>query len=350
MPELVASETPGAVDPPPALGGVAIGAVGVALPNAIRTNEPIAARLGVDEDWIVARTGVRERRIAAADEGVVDLAVAAGADSLAVAAIDPSAVDLVLVATMSHDQLSPAAAPLVADRLGASRAGAIDLDAACAGFVSAIALGASQIESARAATVLVIGSDLMSRLLDPDDRATAALFGDGAGAVLLRACAPPSRIGPVVLGADGARAGLITVSCAEALIRMKGPDTFRQAVKRLSESTLAAVAAVGRSLDEIDVFVYHQANQRILEAVAERLGLDRTRVIDCIGRYGNTSAATVPIALAEGRDSGLLRPGSRVLMAAFGGGLTWAATVAEWGLDELDGLELEPAEGDGVDA
>ncbi len=339
MPETFVVETPGTVDAPRSLRGVAIGGVAVALPTTVKTNAPIAARLGIDEDWIVARTGVRERRVAAPDQGVVDLAAAAAARSLEAAAVAAADVDVVLVATMSHDQLSPAAAPLVAERIGAVGAGAIDVDAACAGFVSAIALGASQIESGRAGMVLVIGADLMHRLLDHDDRATAALFGDGAGAVLLRATEGESRIGPVVLGADGARAGLITVSRAEALIRMKGHDTFRQAVDRLCESTLAAVAAVDSSLDEIDVFVYHQANQRILEAVGERLDLDRSRVVDCIARYGNTSAATVPIALAEARDSGLLRHGSRVLLAAFGGGLAWAATVAEWGLDSdlLDG-------------
>ena len=336
MPDVYMAERASAVEAPRSVCGAAIGGVGVALPATVKTNAPIAARLGVGEEWIVARTGVRERRVASADQGVVDLAAIAAARSLEAAAVAAADIDLVLVATMSHDQLSPAAAPLVAERIGARRAGAIDLDAACAGFVSAIALGASQIESGRATTVLVIGADLMHRLLDHDDRATAALFGDGAGAVLLRASEGESRIGPVVLGADGARAGLITVSRTEALIRMKGPDTFRQAVDRLCESSLAATAAVDSSLDEIDVFVYHQANKRILEAVAERLGLDRSRVVDCIARYGNTSAATVPIALAEARDSGLLRNGSRILMAAFGGGLAWAATVAQWGFESSE--------------
>lgn len=342
MPELLATKPRLERSSARALGGVAIGAVGVALPTEIRTNKSIAARLGVAEDWIVVRTGVRERRIAAPEEGVVDLAAEAASRSLKVAAVAPEAVDLVLVATMSHDQLTPAAAPLVAERIGAKRAGAIDLNAACAGFVSAIALGVAQVESRRAQCVLVIGADVMSRLIDPDDRATAALFGDGAGAVLLQATEALGRIGPVVLGSDGARSDLVTASRGEAIMRMKGPDTFRQAVDRLSEATLAAAAADGVTLDEIDVFVYHQANTRILGTVGERLGLDPRRVVDCIDRYGNTSAATVPIALAEARDSGPLRRGSRVLMAAFGGGLAWAATVAEWGLDS----ELLGAGGD----
>lgn len=344
MPELLATGPRLERSSARALGGVAIGAVGVAVPTEVRTNEPIAARLGVAEDWIVARTGVRERRIAAPEEGVVDLAAEAASRSLKAAAVAPQSVDLVLVATMSHDQLTPAAAPLVAERIGAKRAGAIDLNAACAGFVSAIALGVAQVESRRAQCVLVIGADVMSRLIDPDDRATAALFGDGAGAVLLHATEAPGRIGPVVLGSDGTRSDLVTASRGEAIMRMKGPDTFRQAVDRLSEATLAAAAADGVTLDEIDVFVYHQANTRILEAVGERLGLDPRRVVDCIARCGNTSAATVPIALGEAAETGMLFDGARVLMAAFGGGLAWAATVAEWGLD-ADGLLGGPSYG-----
>lgn len=314
--------------------GAALGAVAVALPPAVRTNEAIAARLGVDEEWIVARTGVRERRVAGPEVGVVELAAEAGARSLAAAGLEPAEVDLVLVATMSHEELTPAAAPLVAARIGATAAGALDLDAACSGFVSAIALAAGQVESGRARTVLVIGADVLSRLTDPDDRSTAALFGDGAGAVVVGRGQAPGRVGPVVLGSDGDRSQLVTASRSEALIRMNGHDTFRQAVAHLSQATVDAAGAAGTQLGDIDLFVYHQANARILRAVGEQLGLDPLRVVDCIERYGNTSAATIPIALAEARDRGMLRAGSRVLMAAFGGGLTWAATVAEWGLGE----------------
>ncbi len=332
MPELATARPTEAIASSTRIRGASIGGVGVALPAAVRTNASIAERLGVDEEWIVARTGVRERRVAGDGEGVAELGAAAAARSLWAAAADADEIDLVLLATMSHDHLSPAAAPLVAEMIGARNAGAIDLNAACAGFVSAVALGASQIESGRARSVLVIGADLMHGLIDPDDRATAALFGDGAGAVVLQANDRESRIGPVVLGADGARAPLIMVGRKEARIRMKGPDTFRQAVDRLSESTLEAVAAAGCALSEIDVFVYHQANKRITDAVGDRLGLPRERVVDCIERYANTSAATVPIALADAQEKGLLRDGSRVLMAAFGGGLAWASTVVDWGL------------------
>ncbi len=315
----------------PALLGAAVAGIGVAVPERAVGNAPIAARLGVTEEWIVARTGVRERRVAAEGEGVVELAAEAGRRALAAAELEPAAIDLVLVATMSHDHLTPSAAALVADRIGATAAGAVDVGAACSAFVSALALAAAQVEAGRAATVLVAGADVLTPLVDPEDRSTAALFGDGAGAVVVMATTAPGRIGPAVLGADGARHDLITTERQDAVIRMKGHDTFRQAVDRLSQATLDAAAAAGKRLDEIDVFAYHQANSRILVAVGERLGLDPARVVDCIGAYGNTSAATIPLALWEAREAGMLEAGDTVLLAAFGGGLTWAATVVEWG-------------------
>lgn len=339
MPEALERRRPGGL--PAGLGRrpqAALTAVGIAVPPAVIGNAPIASRLGVSEDWIVARTGVRERRVAAASERLEELAAEAGLRALAAAAVEPAELDLVLVATMTHEQLSPNAAPLVAARIGALDAGAIDVGAACSGFVSALALAAAQVESGRAEQVLVIGADLMSRIVDPDDRSTAALFGDGAGAVLVGPAGHAGGVGPAILGADGARGSLIRASRAEAILRMNGHDTFRQAVDRLAEATLAATEAAGLGLEQIDLFAYHQANGRILAAVAERLELGRERVIDCIARYGNTSAATIPLALADARDSGRLAPGARVLLAAFGGGLTWAASVVEWGGGEARGV------------
>ena len=313
-----------------------VGAVGVAVPSGVVENAAIAARLDVTEDWIVARTGVRERRVAGPEVGLADLAAEAGSRALDAGGVEAEDIDLVLVATMSHESLSPNAAPLVAAQLGATRAGAMDVGAACSGFVSALVLAAAQVESGRADRVLVVGADLMTRLVDPADRATAALFGDGAGAVLVTAGEGGGSVGPAVLGADGSRGDFVAADRTEGILRMKGHDTFRQAVDRLSEATLAAVAAAGLGLDEIDVFVFHQANTRILLAVGERLDLEAGRVIDCMGRYGNTSAATIPLALAEAREVGMLRPGANVLLAAFGGGLTWAATVVQWGGDRND--------------
>jgi 3-oxoacyl-[acyl-carrier-protein] synthase-3 len=318
---------------PPTRRGVAVAGLGMAAPSGVVDNAPIAARLGVSERWIVERTGVEQRRIAAPDERLASYAAEAGAAAVSAAELDAMDLDLVLVATMSHDQLTPHAATLVADEIGAGRAGAVDLNAACTGFLSALSMAAGQIESGRAESVLVVGADLISRLTNRDDRSTAGLFGDGAGAVVLRPTEFPGRIGPVVLGADGARAGLIQCDRAEALIRMKGPDTFRQAVDRLSQATLAALAAADRELADIDLFAYHQANSRIIRAVGERLELPAERVIDCVPWYGNTSAASIPIALVEALRRGLLHDGETVLCAAFGGGLAWGATVIEWGSD-----------------
>ena len=326
----------GAVGPAPALRGAAIAAVGVGLPETRVTNAGIAARIGVEERWIVERTGILERRIATPGMGVVDYAALAAGRALAAAGVAAAAVDVVIVATISNERLMPNAAAQVATLIGAEGAGAVDLNAACSGFVTGLALAAGQIESGRARTVLLIGADVLSPLTDPTDRSTAALFGDGAGAVVVTATRGAGRIGPVVLGSDGARGELITAGREEGLIRMNGHDTFRQAVDRLCESTLAACRMAEVGLDEIDVFAYHQANARILAAVTERLGLGRERVVSCIDRLANTSAATVPLALADAAERGHLRPGSRVLLAAFGAGLTWAATVIEWGAEHAE--------------
>jgi 3-oxoacyl-[acyl-carrier-protein] synthase III len=314
-----------------ALRGASVGGLGIAVPEGIVTNAPIAERLGVSERWIVERTGIEERRVAAPEERLSDYAAEAGLRALAAAGLEAEALDLVLVATITHEQLSPNAAPLVASRIGAVRAGAIDVGAACSGFVSALALAAGQVESGRAENVLVVGADILSRVTDPDDRSTAALFGDGAGAVVVGAAEHHDGVGPVVFGADGAQGHLIAGDRRQGFMRVKGHDTFRRAVDRLSEVTIEAADAAGRSLAEIDVFAYHQANRRILAAVTDRLKLDPERVIDCIGRFGNTSAATIPLALDDARQRGMLEPGAAVLAAAFGGGLTWAATVIEWG-------------------
>ena len=266
------------------------------------------------------------------EERLATHATQAGEQALRAAGVRAADLDLVLVATTTADEVMPNAAPLVAHALGAERAGAFDVGAACTGFLSALAVGCGQIEAGRAQLVLVIGADFMSRITDPEDRSTAAVFADGAGAALLGAVADPGRIGPVVLGADGAGADHIFVERAEALIRMRGHETFREAVARLSVATLQAIRAAGMRLEDIDLFVYHQANGRILSAVGERLGLPRDRVVDCIAEHGNTSAATLPLALAYSEQEGRLQAGDRVLLGAFGAGFTWGATVVEWGI------------------
>jgi 3-oxoacyl-[acyl-carrier-protein] synthase-3 len=310
--------------------GAAIHGIGAALPERVVANSEIAARAGVSEEWIVARTGVRERRHVGEGERLDALATEAGRRALESAGIEADDLDLILVATMSADELTPNAAPLVAHELGAPRAGALDVGAACTGFLGALGLASAQIESGRAERVLVIGADVLSRLIDPSDRGTAALFADGAGAAVVAPSSDGASVGPVLLRADATGAPAIRATHDERVIRMQGHDTFREAVRRLSECTLEAAEQAGAGLDEIDLFVYHQANARILRAVGEKLDLDRDRVIDCIDRYGNTSSATIPLALAEAQDKDLLSPGATVLLAAFGAGFTWGAGVVEW--------------------
>ena len=311
------------------LTAAAFASIAVAVPEQVRENAPIAERIGVEEDWIVERTGVRERRVARDDETLLDFATAAARTAVERAGLAPADIDLVLAATMSHDRITPNLGPLVAAELG-TNTGALDVGAACTGFLSALAVGAPLVETGRARAVLVVGADLMTRLIDHDDRSTAALFGDGAGAAVIAPARAGGSIGPVLLGSDGERGPLVVAERAEAILRMEGQDTFREAVARLVTVTRDAAEAAGVGLDEIDAFIYHQANARILRAVGQRLKLPAERVVECISAYGNTSAASVPIALARAVEDGLVRPGSKVLLSAFGGGLTWGATVVEW--------------------
>ena len=310
----------------------ALASVAMAVPDNVVSNATVAEEAGVTEQWIVHRTGVRERRHVSQGERLTDLAVAAGREALQEAEIRPDEVDMVLVACLAADELTPNCAPLVAYEIGAHGAGTMDVGAACTGYLSALSLAAAQVESRRADNVLVIGADVMSRFVDKGDRGTAALFADGAGATLVRpANGGGGRIGPIALHADGLGAPAIWATHDEQLIHMQGHDTFKAAVQRLSESTLESVEHAGLELDDIGLFVYHQANSRILTAVGEKLGVERERVIDCIDRYGNTSSATLPIAMADARERGMLEPGMNVVLAAFGAGFTWGAGVIQWG-------------------
>jgi 3-oxoacyl-[acyl-carrier-protein] synthase-3 len=309
--------------------GPGIAAVAAAMPERVVTNAELAEPLGVDADWIASRTGVHRRR-RAQHQGVVDLASDAGALALARANRDAAELDLVLVATFTNDRLLPNAAPQVASRLGAESAAAIDIGAACTGFLSALSLAVGQLEAGRARSALVIGADVLSQVTDYTDRRTAGLFGDGAGAAVISA-EGPGLIGPIALRSDGGRAELIEASNEERLVRMDGRATFRAAVAAMSDVTREVVSEAGLALEEIDLFVYHQANSRIISAVGERLELPAERVIDCLADYGNTSAASIPIALFQADATGRLRKGARVLLSAFGAGLTWGAGVIEWG-------------------
>jgi 3-oxoacyl-[acyl-carrier-protein] synthase-3 len=311
--------------------GSAIAAVAMAAPAWRVSNAELAEQLGVDEAWIAKRTGTRERPWAKPGERLSEFAARAGTEALARAGVAATDLDLVLVATSSADEITPNAAPLVAGLVGAERAGAFDVGSACTGWLAALAMACGQIESRRAKHALVVGADFLSKFLDLSDRDTAPLFADGAGAVVVsRTERAQGRIGPVVLHADHGGANLIRLERG-GRIAMDGRETFRAAVSRLAEVTIEALDACGRALEEIDLFVYHQANSRIIRAVGQRLDLPAERVVDYVDRFANSSTATVPIALSTAEAEGRLKPGDRVLLAAFGGGFTWGATVVEWG-------------------
>jgi 3-oxoacyl-[acyl-carrier-protein] synthase III len=312
------------------LRGAAVGSATLAVPPTVIPNAPIAERLGVEEEWIEVRTGIKRRHALAEGERLSDIAAQAGALAVADAGLDPASVDLLVVATTSQDETTPNTAPLVATEIGAVNAAAIDVGAACTAFISALQVATAHVESGRAETALVIGADGLTRFLDHDDRRTAALFGDGAGAIVMSA-SDEGRIGPIVLRSEEAREMII---CArDGKLSMQGHETFVNAVKRMSEITLETLARAGMETGDVDLFVYHQANRRILHAVGDRLGLPSERVVDCIENYGNTSAASIPIALAEMQRAGRLSGGERVLLGAFGAGFTWGGALIEWGRD-----------------
>jgi len=315
---------------PDALVHAGIVGLGCALPPRVVPNAEISPSIGVQDDWIERRTGIRERRYAEPGARLAELAAAAGRAALADAGVSGAQVDLVLVASCSQDSVMPNAAPQVAHELGAQRA-AFDVGSACTGFLAALAAARAMLASGAARTALVIGAEIMSRHIDPNDRNTAALFGDGAGAIVATAGAP-GELGPVILGSDGAHAGLVVADRETQLLAMDGHETFKQAVRRLSEVSIAASEAAGLPLGELDLYVYHQANTRILTSLAQRLALDPLKVVDAIATVGNTSAASVPLALEQARSDGRLSAGMRVLLGAVGSGFTWGASVVEWGM------------------
>jgi 3-oxoacyl-[acyl-carrier-protein] synthase III len=319
---------------PPGRTGAALAGAGMSVPERVRSNAAIAARLGVDEQWITRRTGTSERHVASPgqrlDQFAAQAAQAAQA-ALAQARIAAADVDAVLLGTTSAEEMSPHAAPLVAADIGAAGAAAIDVSAACTGFLSCLVMGASMIEAGRARVVLAIGADLLSRYLDHDDPGSAPLFGDGAGAVVLTGADGVSGVGSAILSSDGSRRELIRLDRDERLIRMDGPTVYRHAVQVMSDVAVQATALAGLSIADIDLFVFHQANSRIIDAVGNRLSLASERVVDVVGSFANTSAASLPIALAAAQREGRLHDGDHVLLAAFGAGLVWGGVVVTWG-------------------
>jgi 3-oxoacyl-[acyl-carrier-protein] synthase-3 len=311
------------------LRAAGVAGLGIALPDGVVTSDSIAERLGVASGWIERRTGIASRRQADPSVRVCDLAAAAAAEALRDAELDAAEVDLVLVATVAADEITPNAAPQVAHAIGTDHAGAVDIGAACTGFVSALTIAAGLIEAHRASTVLVVGAEVLSRYTNPDDRTTAGVFGDGAGAAVL---VPRDRgvLGRAVLGSDGLAAPYIVAPREGGFIEMDGHETFKRAVATLAANATQAVHANGLELDDVALFVLHQANGRILTAVAETLGVAPERVLNTIREVGNTSAASVPLALYAAREQGLLADGDRIVLGAVGAGFTWGALVLEW--------------------
>jgi 3-oxoacyl-[acyl-carrier-protein] synthase-3 len=312
-------------------------------PARILTNEDLERMVATSDEWIRERTGIRERRIAAAGEACSDLAVQAGRRALAAAGLAATDLDLILVATCTGDYPLPATACLVQHQLGATKAAACDLSAACCGFVYALSVADAYVKSGMR-HVLVIGSEVMSALTDWTDRNTCVLFGDGAGAVVVGASGGERGILSTHLGSDGTLCELIMVPgggsrtppsekvITERLqyIKMKGNETFKVAVRTLEEIARAALSANDLRVEDVDLYVPHQANLRILKAVIERLGLPVEKVLLNLDRYGNTSAASIPIALDEAVREGRIKDGSLVMLGAFGAGLTWASAVIRW--------------------
>lgn len=304
--------------------------VGSALPEHIVTNAFLESYLDTTDAWIVRRTGIRERRHLNGSHTLTDLAVASCVDALADARCKPSDVDYVIVSTITPDRVMPGMAPEIATTIGASGAAALDVNAACAGFLYALDQAAALIESERARCVVVCGAEALSRITDPHDRGTAILFGDGAGAVVLRGGNLDRGCSSFVLKSDGAHAELLNVGGEKGVLRMEGQEVYRHAVERMVEATAEALDSAGLTVDDIDLLVVHQANERIIDAAARRLGVPEEKVFKNVDQVANTSSASIPLALHQAEREGMLKPGATVALAAFGAGFVWGAGIISW--------------------
>ena len=304
--------------------------VGTALPEALVTNDDLASTLDTSDAWIVRRTGIHARRRLADDDSLAHLAAAACADALADAGREPADVDRVIVSTITADQVTPGLAPAVAGLLGCPPVAAVDLNAACAGFLYALEEAAALVESGRARCVVVCGAEALSRIVDHTDRATAVLFGDGAGAVVVAGGELDLGCAAFTFGCSPEHAAMLYAGRDERMLRMDGPEVYRHAVRRMAEATRAALERCALGVDDLDAFVAHQANARIIEAAAAELGVPSEKVIIDVGRVANTSSASIPLALAQAERDGRLEPGARVALAAFGAGFVWGAGVLSW--------------------
>ena len=317
---------------------------GMAVPERVLTNEELAQMVDTNDEWIRSRTGIRERRIAEDDQTTASLATEAALNALAVANLNPMEIELIIVATSSPEHLFPATASLVQDSLGAVKAGAFDLLAACTGFIFALNMATQAIRTGSLSNALVIGSETLSRLINWQDRDTCILFGDGAGAFVLQAGEEKAGLLSAVMRSDGSGADLLIVPAGgsalppsidtiqEGLhyIDMNGREVFRFATRVMTQATENAVKGANLEIQDIDLVIPHQANRRIIEIALRNLDIPLERCVINLDRYGNTSTASIPIATCEAIEDGRLQPNDKVVFVGFGAGLTWGAAVVEW--------------------
>jgi 3-oxoacyl-[acyl-carrier-protein] synthase-3 len=319
---------------------------GMAVPEKVLTNDELATMVDTSDEWIRQRTGIAERYVAGESETTFTLSLQAAQAALEVADLDPVYLDLIIVATVTPDYMFPSTACLLQNALGTKKAAAFDLSAGCSGFVYGLSLAADLLRGGRYEYVLVVGAETLSRIIDWTDRGTCVLFGDGAGAVVLQASETPGGVLSSTLGADGSGgkllmqqaggsahpASLETVAARQHVIQMEGRQVFRFATRAMPEASRQALDQAGLTVEDVHLFVPHQANDRILQSAARGLGVPEERMFSNLARYGNTSSASVPIALCEAIDQGLIHRDDVIVCVGFGAGLTWAATVLRWSL------------------
>jgi len=342
---------------PDPVRGATITGTGMYVPERVLTNADLERMVDTTDEWIRDRTGIRERRIAAPEQASSDLALIASQRALESAGLCPDEVDYIVVATTTPDRILPSCACTLQHKLGATRAAAFDMFAACTGFVFGVAMARSLIGSRAADTVLVVGVETLSRIVDYTDRNTCVLFGDGAGAVVMRPCAQGEGVLAIDIHSDGELGGVLeipagisanpasaaTVAAREHYLRMQGKKLFPFAVRTMEESTRRCMEQAGIGPEDMDVVIPHQANLRIIDAVRERLGLPPEKMPINIDRYGNTSSASIPITLDELTREGRLKPGDHVGFCAFGGGATWGAGVVRWTMARQGPIDGVPA-------
>jgi 3-oxoacyl-[acyl-carrier-protein] synthase-3 len=322
-----------------ARSNVTITGLGVHVPDRVVSNDELSQHVETSDEWIRERTGIRERRMASTEEALSDVSLPAARAALAQAGIEGKDVDLLIVATVTPDMAFPSTAALLADELGASQAAAYDLSAGCTGFVYALAQAYGMVGTGLSRRALVVGGDLLSRILDWEDRSTLVLFGDGAGAVVLEPAADPGFLG-FELGADGGGgeslwlpgSGSRIFDNPDRYVKMNGREVFKFATRVLVQSATDVLERCGVSVDDVDVYVPHQANVRIIDHAAKKLGFPQEKVVINVDRYGNTSSGSIPLALADAVEDGRLRAGQLVLMTGMGAGLTWGSALMRWSI------------------